>query len=549
MHNKSRTILILGSSTKAGTYVAKQFNLAGYRVTVYDWSNLPNKHSKYINENVSGISPEKDLNSFTADLIKYLETHSVFALLPLHDAALEIVRSIRGRIPPGIQLLGLNEDDIYKYAHNKWELLKLARQSNIPVPKTVYIPGLNELENLNWTRFPCIVKPVSSALIKDGRLYSFKVTVANNYHELVDQIRELILNTPVMVQEFVAGYGIGFNFLSNKGEIISSYIHKRITEHAGVSSLREILSNDAYGNLETIKSFIKKINWTGVGMLEFKVNEGHPVLMELNGRFFGSIELSVKSGLNLPKQFLELSIENQIPDKNQRFRIHTKVRNLHDEVFLYSNRLMHGQVLSFFKWNIDLITSAFKKNEFIEDNIIDDPGFIVHLYLADFRRILKSVFYKTRLKFLNPPKANEFKLSGNISLRIAFICKGNICRSPFAEQYARSLGSLHTFFSFGTIPFENRLSPGNAIEASRKFKVDLDRHTSKYLKSEYISLIDIYVVMDKINYIDLIKMGISESRIKFLAPFEIPDPYKKNYDYFYNIYLQIKTSIDNIFKP
>jgi protein-tyrosine-phosphatase/predicted ATP-grasp superfamily ATP-dependent carboligase len=539
--------LILGCSTKAGTYVSKQFHKAGYRVIIYDWANLPNKYSRYVSKYISVASPEMDLQAFEKKFIAYLQANPVDALLPLHDAALEIARHLKTKIPSGIKLLGLNPDETYPYAHNKWELLQLARQNEIPVPRSLYISELTGLQQDLPFPFPCIVKPVSSALIKNGRLYTFGVSVVKNRQELEDRVREVILNVPVMVQEFIEGYGIGFNFLAKDGELLNSYIHKRITEHGGVSSYREILGDTAFGNKEAISRLIAKIKWTGAGMLEFKVQNGIPVLMELNGRFFGSIELSVKSGLNLPKQFLELCLEQKTPQKNQAYNLNTRVRNLHDEVLLNLGALAKGKLGHYITWKLQVIRSIFRKNEFIEDNFFSDPGFVAGLYIKDLKRIAGKLRKKLQFRFFKISSHSWHSVPEKPS-SIAFICLGNICRSPFAEAYARSLSTPHTFYSFGTYPHENRLSPVNAVSAARQFHISLEDHTSKYLRPHLIPAMDLFVVMDKLNYMALLHMDVPAEKIKFLSGEVIPDPYKKSHEQFVATYTTIKTNLDRILK-
>jgi biotin carboxylase len=42
------------------------------------------------------------------------------------------------------------------------------------------------------------------------------------------------------------------------------------------------------------------LGWTGLAMVEFRVGEAGPVLMEVNGRIWGSLPLAVKSGADFP---------------------------------------------------------------------------------------------------------------------------------------------------------------------------------------------------------------------------------------------------------
>src|SRR5262249_44708334 len=60
---------------------------------------------------------------------------------------------------------------------------------------------------------------------------------------------------------------------------------------------------------------------------------------------------------------------------------------------------------------------------------------------------------------------------------ILFVCKGNRCRSPFAEAYARGvLGSERRVLSAGYDPKQGRPCPKHAVAAAREVGVDLTAH-------------------------------------------------------------------------
>jgi protein-tyrosine phosphatase len=58
--------------------------------------------------------------------------------------------------------------------------------------------------------------------------------------------------------------------------------------------------------------------------------------------------------------------------------------------------------------------------------------------------------------------------------RLVFVCKGNICRSPFAEAVARARGFRTA--SFGLDATAGLPADADAIRIAREFSVDLDAH-------------------------------------------------------------------------
>ena len=52
------------------------------------------------------------------------------------------------------------------------------------------------------------------------------------------------------------------------------------------------------------QELLDELNWHGVAMVEFKVTEdGTPYLMEINTRFWGSLQLAIDAGVDFPYNY------------------------------------------------------------------------------------------------------------------------------------------------------------------------------------------------------------------------------------------------------
>lgn len=542
-HSEKERILLLGCSTKAGYFVAKHFYENGFIVDVINWVDLPNKHSKFVRNYFLIPSPEKNLQAALTAITNKLASTTYCAMVPIHDAALEIARNFRQTFETHCKLIGLNDDSAYAYAHNKFHLLREAEQLGIACPKTTLITSLDDLAlALPKIKYPCIVKPVSSAILANQQLYTFSVKKVLTPLELEDTCRELIENAPIMLQEVIEGYGIGYNFFAIKGEVQCAYIHKRITEHAGISSYRETLTPNHFNTEKQINSLLLKSGWTGIGMVEFKVWNDVPYLMEFNGRFFGSVELSRINKINLAGLFIKLHF-GDLPKTYPPAKAGTKARNLHDEILLYTARLANGNLLLFVSWLASVVKTIISPKEIIEDNVLADPRFVWAQYRYDIKRILAK---RARRKLIAKKIINRRLLGKNDlqSNAIVFICKGNICRSPFAEYYLKKDRPELEVHSAGTYSTPNRLSPVNALLAAIKTgNISLQTHRSKYFLSVKTTKAPLYVVMDRENYFDLLTLGIDGERIRFLCDSDIEDPYGKSEAFFQSTYQKITESL------
>ena len=85
---------------------------------------------------------------------------------------------------------------------------------------------------------------------------------------------------------------------------------------------------------------------------------------------------------------------------------------------------------------------------------------------------------------------------------IAFVCQGNICRSPVAaalleREIDRGTG-IHVR-SFGNLPRVGASSPPNAIVAARSWDIDLETHRSRHFSREAAEKASLIVIFDETN--------------------------------------------------
>lgn len=97
-----------------------------------------------------------------------------------------------------------------------------------------------------------------------------------------------------------SGVGGGQEFLSREGRILTVFQHERVHEPpgGGGSSYRRSVPLDGE-MLRQSHSLLEQLRWTGVAMVEYKKDpvSGDFALMEINGRFWGSLSLAVAANL------------------------------------------------------------------------------------------------------------------------------------------------------------------------------------------------------------------------------------------------------------
>jgi predicted ATP-grasp superfamily ATP-dependent carboligase len=108
---------------------------------------------------------------------------------------------------------------------------------------------------------------------------------------------------PFVVQECVQGTGQGVFALYDNGEPLAFFTHRRLREkppRGGVSVLSESVPLDPV-LVSHARALLDKVRWHGVAMVEFKVSDNRtPYLMEVNTRFWGSLQLAIDAGVDFP---------------------------------------------------------------------------------------------------------------------------------------------------------------------------------------------------------------------------------------------------------
>jgi protein-tyrosine phosphatase len=136
---------------------------------------------------------------------------------------------------------------------------------------------------------------------------------------------------------------------------------------------------------------------------------------------------------------------------------------------------------------------------------------------------------------------------------VLFVCKGNICRSPFAEAYLRGRlnGSPVHVHSAGYHPKRNRPCPDEALAAAKELSTDLTPHRSRILDAAMVQSADAIFTFDRENFTTVLaRHPEARHKVHQLSALaggeaqEIRDPYGGTVDEFRRAYDRIRRALD-----
>jgi len=190
--------------------------------------------------------------------------------------------------------------------YDKRRTVELAKKLEVCTPQTWLVRRSEESAHLPVS-FPCVVKPA-----REGAA-SNMVSYCANHAELSGAIAQQLVGlqgrADVLVQEFIKGTGFGFFALMNQGAPLRMFMHQRIREYppsGGRSTAARAFYSARLKDLGL--KLLSALTWHGVAMVEFKYCESREdfVLMEINGKFWGSLELGLSAGVNFGADLIRL---------------------------------------------------------------------------------------------------------------------------------------------------------------------------------------------------------------------------------------------------
>ena len=145
--------------------------------------------------------------------------------------------------------------------------------------------------------------------IKDGKGIFGTTEIVMDGGELrgrVDLLTHITGFTP-LVQEFIEGDEYGVEMVCKEGAPLATFTHKRIrslSPRGGTSVVKETAEENTITQKMELSALklVEALLWTGPIMVEFKADkrDGLPRLMEINGRWWGSLPLALEAGVDFP---------------------------------------------------------------------------------------------------------------------------------------------------------------------------------------------------------------------------------------------------------
>lgn len=304
----SRAVLVTDGEQRAALAVVRSLAASGWRCVVGSAGGRSLASvSRYADAAVTLPDPGSDSGGFAKRVAEVVEQEAIDVIIPIAEPSLLAVLACRDTIAAAIPFPDLRT---FEAICDKQRLLRTAAEVGIRVPRQIDLQEPSAGDNVRL-RPPFVLKPHRSVCTAaDGSRVKVGVSWAHTRDDLPAALTAYPPSAyPILLQECVMGPGVGVFVLLSDNETTASFAHRRIREKppsGGVSVVRQSEPMDP-ALLEKSVALLRRHGWIGVAMVEYKLDDatGEPVLMEVNGRFWGSLQLAIDAGVDFPGLLLE----------------------------------------------------------------------------------------------------------------------------------------------------------------------------------------------------------------------------------------------------
>ncbi|MEE9361065.1 MAG: ATP-grasp domain-containing protein [Cellulophaga sp.] len=268
-------------------------------VELYLMSNrkdTPNRFSRFIAH--FSYYPKTDIAS---QWIKYInievEKFRIDFILPIYEHGIRTLIEHKGLLEDSSKL-GLMPTLLnFDTANNKKLLAAHLYKNSIPTPVD-YAIGDDNYE------FPIIVKPV------EGEEGGSGIHVFQEKEAFAIWLQKEKNDKKYLIQKYVEGYDIDCSVLCKDGEIKGYTIQKGVLysrkKYSPAIGLEFLHEKELF---KVVKKLMKSLSWSGIAHVDLRYDESDKQfkVIEINTRFWGSLDASLIAGVNFPYLYYLLS--------------------------------------------------------------------------------------------------------------------------------------------------------------------------------------------------------------------------------------------------
>jgi predicted ATP-grasp superfamily ATP-dependent carboligase len=311
-------VLLAGATGRQGLAVARSLSRWGIPFVVV--GNEPRgmiSASRHVRRYLYAPAPQDRPDAFVGAVLDAIAKYDVRLVMPITDPALSICNKHRDAFPTATRLAAARSDAV-RNVLDKRRNLETASRLGIPCPAEFTLESVEQTSELiDRLGFPMVLKNPGYRSVETGPVLDLRWLIVRDERAL----RALLdLHSDAgefpLFQEFVDGSVTNLCCFAASGKVVAVHEYRSLRRIGweGTSVLREVTAPTPH-LVDYARRLLGQLGWDGVAHVGFIVGEsdGDTWYMETNGRFWGSVEGSIRIGWDFPYWAYRYFTEGDLP--------------------------------------------------------------------------------------------------------------------------------------------------------------------------------------------------------------------------------------------
>jgi len=327
-------VFVTDGRSKASVAIVRSLGKKNIEVTASNDRKInPTFLSKYVKNRVIYPSPEKTPDLFISEMYKLIKKERYEVVIPVRDATTILFSKYKNKFSNFTKMPIPNYEVIMK-GRDKAQTVKIAIENGIPCPETYFVDDEDINKMKSNLKYPVLIRPKESSGSRGIVYVDSPEKLMYEYKKVQSQY------DGVMIQEYIPHGGEHYSvcaLFNQYSEPRASFVYKEIRQYpitGGPATFSE--STERLDVLKYTLKLLKAMNWYGVAHADFMIDEGDkkPKLLEINPRFWTSLNLAILSGVDFPYLLYKMAIEGDVKSVNN-YQIGVKMRVLPEDILCF----------------------------------------------------------------------------------------------------------------------------------------------------------------------------------------------------------------------
>ena len=287
--------------------IAKSLGEKGFEVHCgEEFKYNPTFFSKFIKKRFVYPSPEKQPDQFINEMLRLVKKERYNMMVPIRDETTLLFSKYKDDLSRYTNIY-LADYEIIKKLRDKGETVKIAQKCGVPVPKTYFPEDMDVKEIKKSVEQPMLIRPRISSGSRGITYVDSPEKFDDAYYQVKREYGE------PMIQEYISHngghYSIGTLFNDNS-EPIAVHTYKETKQYpiSGGPAVNAIsVKKEKW--VDDMLQILREVGWKGPAHIDvlYDLSSNTPKLLEVNPRFWMTLNLSIRSGVDFPYLLYKLA--------------------------------------------------------------------------------------------------------------------------------------------------------------------------------------------------------------------------------------------------